>query len=276
MFNILSFDVEEWFDSHFVPIKDNTPLEKRVDIGVKKILKILKGKNIQSTFFILGRVAQDNPDLVKMIDSQGYEVATHGYSHKPLSCLPPEEFKKDLLLSIKILKDITGKDVLGYRAPGYSITKDTFWALDIIQDCGLKYDSSIYPVSLKVFTHGGLNTNTQVPFFIKKNLVEFPLPTLNILGLKIPVATTAYFRIFPYPITKYVVSRLNQRGIFATLNFHSWEFDAEQPRINLPFPQNIKHYYNLSLACNRLKQLTDDFRFIDCREALHVWNYRNL
>lgn len=268
MFNILSFDVEEWFHSHFVAIESSRLLKRRVDVAVRKIIEILQGKNIKCTFFILGMVAEENPDIVKMIDDENHEIATHGYSHKPLFKLSPRDFEKDLLLSIQILKSITGKDVLGYRAPGYSITKDTLWALDIIKDCGLKYDSSIYPVSLRLFTHGGISGYSQRQFFIKDGLIEFPLSTLNLLGLKFPVATTSYFRLFPYQITKWAIKRLNDRGIAAILNLHSWEFDEQQPKITLPFVQNIKHYYNLSETEGRFKKLLNDFTFISCKESL--------
>lgn len=268
MFNILSFDVEEWFHSHFLTREDGDLFKSRVDAGARRIIEILRENKIKCTFFVLGKIAEVNPDIVEMIDAENHEIATHGYSHRPLLMLTPEEFKKDLLLSMQILKGITGKDVLGYRAPGYSITRDTLWALDIIKDCGLRYDSSIYPVSLRLFTKGGISGYSQKQFFIEDRLVEFPLSTLNLLGLQFPVATTSYFRLFPYRITKWAIERLNDKNIAATLNFHTWEFDENQPRIKLPFFQGIKHYYNLSQTENRFKRLINEFNFISCKKWL--------
>lgn len=267
MMNVLSFDVEEWFDVYHSKIKGDYKA-KRVNIGIEKIVSLLRTENVKATFFILAKLAEENGEVVKIIEKAGHEIATHGYAHKLISSQNHKEFEKDLLLSIKILKNISGKEILGYRAQGYSLTKDTLWALDIIKDCGLKYDSSIYPVSLRLFTHGGIAGYPQGPFLIKGEFVEFPLPTLNLLGLKFPVATTAYFRFFPYWLTKYAITRLNNKNITPTLNFHSWEFDENHPKIKLPFPQNIKHYYNLAQTEERFKKLLGDFKFVTCQEAL--------
>lgn len=276
MVNILSFDVEEWFDSHFLAAGNTNLFKRRVDEGVRKIIEILQKNKIKCTFFILGRVAEDNPKLVKIIDDEGHEIASHGFSHKPIFQLTPEEFRKDLLLSIQILKSITSKEVLGFRSPGYSITKDSLWALDVLRDCGLKYDSSIYPVSLRLFTHGGISGNSQRQFYINDGLVEFPLATMNIFGLRLPVATTCYFRLFPYSITKGAIKKLNNRGLSATLNFHTWEFDEHQPRVKMPLAQSIKHYYNLSKTNERFEKLVNEFSFVSCKEGLERFlNSRN-
>jgi len=268
--NILTFDVEEWDETFNLNKDKNNPLhgQTRVAIGVKKILRLLKDKKVKATFFVLGKVAEINADMVRMIDEEGHEIATHGYGHMPIALLTPVEFKEDLLRSVKILKDITGKEVLGYRAPGYSITTETRWAIEIIKGCGLQYDSSIYPVSLRLFTRGGISGYPQKPFVIQTGLVEFPLATISVFGLKLPIATTTYFRLFPYFVTKWAINMLNKGRMTANINLHSWEFDPEQPKVKLPFPQNIKHYCNLSQTEGRLKRLIGDFKFISCKEAL--------
>lgn len=270
MRNIMTFDVEAWCDSFYLT-EGKADLKKygdRAGVGVAKILSLLKSKNLTATFFITGKLAEANPNLVKSIALAGHEVASHGYAHLPIYAQSPAELKKDLLLSIKILKEITGQAILGYRAPGYTVTKDTLWALDIIKECGLRYDSSIYPVSLRVFTRGGAAGFPQQPFYVKEQLAEFPLITANLFGARLPVATTSYFRIFPYGITKWAIKQLNQKGTVACLNFHSWEFDKHQPRVKLPFPQNFKHYINLSKTEERFKKLINDFDFTNCRESL--------
>ncbi|MBU0686419.1 MAG: polysaccharide deacetylase family protein [Candidatus Margulisbacteria bacterium] len=265
--NILSFDVEEWNSSFYLD-KDASVKESRVGLSINKILEILSSKDIKATFFVVGKLAEQNEDIVKMIDAAGHEVASHGYAHLPVTTLSPEEFRRDLKQSIAVLEKITNKKVLGYRAPGYTITRNNLWAIDIIRECGLRYDSSIYPVSLRVFTSGGAAGFQQGEFMISKDLKEFPLITADVLGVKLPVATTSYFRIFPYLVTKWAIKRLNQQGMRTCLNFHSWEFDPEHPKVKLPFPQNVKHYFNLSKTEPRFKQLISDFDFISCREAI--------
>lgn len=267
--NIMTFDVEEWFDAQQRRAGSGKFCrESRVRIGVDKILSALYKGGVKATFFVLGSVAEKDPQVIKDISADGHEIATHGYTHRSISEQTPVEFENDLLRSIDALKGVTGKQVSGFRAPGYSITTRTLWALDIIEKAGLKYDSSIYPVSIRLFTKGGASGYQQHPFYIKKNLVEFPLVTLDVFGIKIPAATTAYFRIYPYSISGIAINRLNNIGIPATVNFHSWEFDEFHPRLPLPFPYNIKHYYNLEKIRDRFNRLITEFKFGGCMDQL--------
>lgn len=268
MVNILSFDVEEWFDNHSIAEDKKKSFQHRADVGVRRVLSILRASGVSATFFVLGRVAQENPNIIKLIDEDGHEIATHGYSHMPLSEMKPATFKNDLLHSINILKKIVNKEIIGFRAPGYSMTDDTLWALDILKECGLKYDSSIYPVSLRMFTRGGATGYPAGAFMIRPGLMEYPLATLNLLGVRFPAATTAYFRIFPYWVSRLAMNQSNSNNIGAVLNFHSWEFDEDHPRFKFPFPQNIKHYYNLGKLCPRFEKLLSEFNFTNFRSML--------
>jgi peptidoglycan-N-acetylglucosamine deacetylase len=271
--NVLSFDIEYWNSTSYLR-EDDRPLGaagKRTKTGLCKILDILRKKNIKATFFVLGDVAADDPEVVRMIDSEGHEVSTHGCAHKIISEFAPEAFEKDLRLSIEILEGITGKKVRGYRAPGYSVTKDTVWALDIVKKCGLKYDSSVYPVSLRLFTRGGISGYPRKPFFVRTGLAEFPLPVMDLFGVKIPVATAAYFRIFPYAVNTGAIRAMNRKGIPAVVNLHDWEFDPEHPAMRLPAVARFKHYHNLYKTEERLDRLTDEFDFVGCGDALEVF-----
>jgi polysaccharide deacetylase family protein (PEP-CTERM system associated) len=267
MRNVLSFDVEEWHQSFFFKEGAEKP-ESRVEIGLRKVVDLLRPSGIKATFFVVGSVAEKKPEIVKLIRRSGHEVASHGYLHRPVSFMTKEEFREDLLKSINILNSITGKKVLGYRAPGYTITKDNLWALDIVKECGLAYDSTIYPVSLRIFTKGGVAGFPLGMFELDNGLREFPLTTLQVLGFDLPVATTSYFRILPYWMAKLAIRKLNNKGSVSTVNYHSWEFDPAQPRIKLPFPQNFKHYYNLARTEERFKRLITDFQFTSCAEML--------
>lgn len=271
--NILTFDIERWHSTSYRR-EGVSPLrgaEKRTKTGLTKILDILWKKDIKATFFVLGSVAEEDAEIVRMIDSEGHETATHGYAHKLVSERTPEDLEKDLRLSVKVLEGITGEKILGYRAPGYSVTKDTVWALDIIKKCGLKYDSSIYPVSLRLFTRGGVSGYPRKPFFVREGLAEFPLPVMDLCGVKIPVATAAYFRIFPYAVNAGAIRKMNEKGIPAVVNLHNWEFDPDHPRMRLPAVARFKHYYNLDKTEERLDRLTDEFSFVSCAEALDVF-----
>jgi len=267
--NILSFDLEEWGDPSILGVDTGLgAVESKLGHEVNVILDLLASHNIKATFFVVGKIAEKYKQLLKTIDKQGHEIASHGYAHVPIGTQTPEQFKKDLQLSIKILQDIIGKKVCGYRAPGYSITRDTWWALKIIKECGLRYDSSVYPVSVKIFTRGGVANCSDEPFCVDDQLLEFPLATLKVFGLKVPVATTAYFRILPYFISRWAIRHLNRSGKMVTLNFHTWEFGKDQPKLKLPFPQNLKTYYNLSKMIDRFKLLIHDFEFVNFKEVM--------
>src|SRR3989338_1382706 len=182
MINALSFDIEEWFCvSNFAPYirrEDWPNLESRVHNQTGLILRILNKYKTKATFFILGWVAQKYPELVKMIYQQGHEIATHGFSHKFLCQMSPDEFRQDLKKSIDILKDITGAKIIGHRACSFSLTPNTLWALDIMLDLGLEYDSSFYRV-------GSFKKFPRRPFRIRQiqqnYIVEFPLTTMRFL-----------------------------------------------------------------------------------------------
>lgn len=269
MDNVLTFDLEDWNDSFYA--KRGAVRNHRLSIGLNVIREELNDKNIKATFFVVGALAEKFPEVIRMLLEEGHEIASHGYLHLPVDSMSPEEFEEDLLKSIKIIKLISGKEPIGYRAPGYTITNKTLWALDIISKVGLKYDSSIYPVSLKLFTKGGASDYPLRPFIIRRGLFELPLITMNVLGQRLPVATTSYFRIFPFWITQWAIRQYNLRQIPATLNYHTWEFDQDQPIIKLPFPHNIKHYYNLNKTRIRLRRLLQKYKFITCQQALNMY-----
>ncbi|NQT46463.1 MAG: DUF3473 domain-containing protein [Candidatus Omnitrophica bacterium] len=270
MINVLTFDTEEWFQSHELGIEPRNwqHLECRVCESVKRILAILNERGIKATFFVVGWIAQRYPELVREIVNAGHEVGSHGYAHEIVYEQTPEDFEEDLKKSLNILKDITGKDVIGYRAPYYSITKDSLWALDILQRYGLKYDSSIYPISLRMFTKGGIKGYISKPCIIKEGLFEFPMPVTELCNFKLPVATGIYFRLFPYRFTRWAIEKANKRGLFVTVNLHPWEFDPLQPRVKMSLPYSIKRYTNLHKTEQRFRRLLDDFDFTSCKHKL--------
>lgn len=266
----LSFDVEDWFTvrnmrSH-IEEQNWDSLDQRIDIGMDFILDELKKRNINATFFILGWTAKRFPDLVRRIASDGHEVATHGNNHTPIDLMDKYTFKKDLEESIKILNDITGQEVTGFRAPSFSITKKTLWAVDVIAGAGLSYDSSIYPTRHPDYGINDFEEKIQK----LKNIVEVPMSTVTLFGNNVPISGGGYFRLFPYWLTKFFLKRATKQRSHIVMYFHPWEFDGNQPRVNLPFLKKFRHYVGLKKNNAKFIKLLNDFSFTRIDKLIHT------
>ncbi len=225
---------------------------------------------MRATFFVLGAVAEKHPGLVGEIAAAGHEVGTHGYSHTLIYRLSRDAFREELRRSIGLVEDVTGTAVLGHRAPFFSITKESLWALDILAECGIRYDSSIFPV---VNYRYGIPDAPRWPYEIPlrdTTLLEFPVTTYRLLGRNVPVAGGAYFRIYPYLLTRHAFRSINRQGRPAVFYLHPWEIDPEHPRIPLPRRIALTHYFNLGSTQRRLRRLLADFTFAPMREVLGV------
>lgn len=270
--NILQIDVEDWYCE--LDIEDWKFHEDRVVAATGTVLDILKEANTFATFFVLGYVAEHYPELVMRIKDEGHEVATHGYAHKLISRQKPRQFEEDLLKSIKILEKITGSQrrILGYRAPWFSITEETSWAIDILKQTGLRYDSSIFPVKTNLY---GVPQASLFPYRISSSniksddpntdFLEIPLSVYRVPGgsHKIPIAGGFYLRFFPYPFIKYALRKINKQNQAAVCYLHPWDLDPEQPKI----PSiSWHHYWRLSSTENKFRQLLRDFKFTSVRE----------
>ena len=200
MNNALSFDIEDWFQVENLKTAISRDqwdeIELRVEGNTRKILALLREANARATFFILGWVAERCPELVRDIDRDGHEVASHGYGHGLVYEMTPDMFREDLLRSKNILEGIVNKPVTGYRAPSFSITPQNLWALDILKEMGFEFDSSVFPVSLHDrYGFSGCSTR---PFVWPNGLVEIPLSVYRVGRLSLPAAGGGYFRLFPY------------------------------------------------------------------------------
>jgi len=271
--NALTIDVEEWFQvanlQKKISYEDWNRCESRVLVNIERILELLFNHNVRATFFILGWIAEKRPEVVQMIHDAGHEIATHGYSHRSVTELTPEEFKTELEKSIEILEKISGQKVMGFRAPNYSIVPETIWACQILTDLGIKYDSSIFPVKHDRY---GFLCAPRFPFFIDLKehgeLIEFPLSTIRMFGNNIPVAGGAYLRLYPYWFIRMAIKRLNNTGKPAIVYLHPWEIDVDQPRVKLSFISKFRHYGNLMMMQTKLTRLLNDFEFAPVREIL--------
>jgi polysaccharide deacetylase family protein (PEP-CTERM system associated) len=220
---------------------------------------------------VLGYVTAKHPILVKEISSLGHEIATHGYSHRLIYRQTPQEFREDLQRSIKIIEDVTQQKVLGYRAPYWTITKESYWALDILQEEGIKYDSSVYPIKTYLY---GIPDAPVYPHIIKENngnkLIEFPPSTVTVCGLKVPIGGGFYMRALPSWLIRWGIKRINKEGQPAIVYIHPPEFDSLKPVVRLPFKERILHYYNLGVIEEKLKLLLSEFKFDSIKGLLHL------
>ena len=257
--NILTIDLEDWFHSYnfsrFIRFEGWDNQECRIVNNTKKILNILDSHNTKATFFVLGWVADKFPSLVREIKEKDHEIACHGYSHKPIFLMNPEEFSKDLDKSVKAIKKASGVKPIGYRAPSFSIVKKTLWALNILKEKGFKYDSSMMPVSKH--PDYGIKGIPRKPFKIK-GLLEIPMTTTY--GLPIG---GGYFRIYPYLLTKHLIKKKN-----TIFYIHPWEFDPKMPRHKLTFTKRFRHYTGLNRTEKKFNKLLRDFRFCRINDIL--------
>ena len=272
----LSFDVEEHFQvSAFwseARRQQWDKYESRVENNTRKLVELLAKHDTKATFFVLGWVAERYPGLVKMLAGQGHEIASHGYGHELITGQTPGMFRDDVRRAKGILEDICGKRVYGYRAPSFSITKDTKWAIPVLTEEGYLYDSSIFPV---LHDRYGMPDATPTIHLLHGEagcIWEVPPSTANIFGIRLPVAGGGYFRLFPYPILRQLLKRIERAGHPLVMYLHPWELDPDQPKMQGSSLSMFRHYINLHKTEDRLRSLLEDFCFTSIREALEPVN----
>lgn len=270
MLNALTIDVEDYYQvsnfEHIVKKDDWDGYESRVAGNTRKILDILDEANARATFFVLGWTAEKFPELVKEIDKRGHEVASHGYWHKLIYRMSKNEFKEDLDKSIKVLEHSIGKKVLGFRAASCSITKDSLWAFDVLEERGIEYDSSVFPIHHD--RYGIPGADRFVHKMSNNNLTEFPFSTVKVLGHNLPVAGGGYFRLYPYWFTKWAIKKINSEGHPAMVYIHPWEIDPGQPRIKSNTLSDFRHYVNIGYNENKIRKLLKDFKFTKIEDLI--------
>ena len=276
MKNVLTIDVEEWFQvealSESIEQKNWESFKGRLFPTLLKILSLLKERKVKATFFVLGWVAERFPDLILMIKQDEHEIASHGYAHQLVYQQNKNSFEEDVRKSKQILEGITGEEVIGYRAPSFSIVPECFWAFDVLTKLGFRYDSSIFPVKHLVY---GIPHAPRFPFTITldngKKIMEFPLSTVRILGFNFPVAGGGYLRLFPFTYTSWAIRKLNKQGQRAIVYFHPWEIDPHQPKQKAKFSNRFRHYTNLGIMENRIERLLNDFEFSSIKD---IWEMK--
>ena len=273
MDNLLTIDVEDYFQvenfKKVVKFSDWERHESRVAQNTEKMLEILTGTDAKATFFVLGWVGERYPRLVEKIHQAGHEVACHGYAHQLIYTQSKEEFRADLKKSKIILEDIIKEPVLGYRAPTYSITKESIWALDILMEEGFKYDSSVFPARR---AKGGLPEAECYPHRVYNHqdyIWEFPISIVRILKHNFPFSGGGYFRLLPYGLVKSSIQSVNREGYPAIIYIHPWELDPKQPKVKADYISRFKHYVNIDKTEQKLTRVLDDFSFRPIRYFLN-------
>lgn len=265
--NALTIDFEDWYQGLEIPYTEWDGFEDRIVSAGRRLLDLFAAANVRATFFVLGYVAERHPRLVREIAEAGHEIGTHGYSHAFIYEQTPQLFREELGRSIKLLEDSTGQSIHGHRAPFFSITQDSLWALDVMGELGITYDSSIFPVLNYRY---GIADAPRWPYQVQSDVMEFPISTLRMFGRNLPIAGGAYFRIYPYQFSKRGLQSINRQGKPFVFYLHPWEIDPEHPRIPLPKRVALTHYFNLSATERRLKRLLNDFAFAPMKEVLYV------
>jgi polysaccharide deacetylase family protein (PEP-CTERM system associated) len=264
--NAMSIDVEDYFHvsvfDGIVPRAEWESMESRVVRNTERLLDIFDEFEVRSTFFVLGWVGERHAHLVRAIAQRRHEVASHGYAHRLAYDQTRAAFRDDVRRAKSILEDACGRPVVGFRAPSYSITPRSLWALDVLIEEGYQYDSSIFPIRHDRY---GIPVSDRRPYRIDRSagsLVEVPGSTTRVGPLNLPVAGGGYFRILPYWWTRWGIARVNRlERRPAVFYLHPWEIDPGQPRLKTGRLGRFRHYRNLESAEERLRRLLADFRF---------------
>jgi polysaccharide deacetylase family protein (PEP-CTERM system associated) len=264
--NAMTCDVEDYFQvSAFAPHIDRASWptrECRVEANIERILALMADGDVKATFFTLGWIAERYPEMVKRIAAGGHEIASHGYGHLRASDQNLAEFTQDISSSKKLLEDLTGQQVRGYRAPSFSIGSANLWALDALLDAGYQYSSSIYPVA---HDHYGMPDAPRFAFYPNgaDGLLEIPITTVKLGQRNLPAGGGGYFRLLPYALSRWMMRKVNaEENEAAIFYFHPWELDPGQPRPDgVDLKSRFRHYVNLGRTESRIKALTRDFKW---------------
>jgi polysaccharide deacetylase family protein (PEP-CTERM system associated) len=265
--NVMSVDVEDYFhptevQAHLGPSSWDS-LPSRVESATMRTLDLLEEHKTSSTFFVLGWVAERYPHLIRSIAAAGHEIGCHSYAHQLVYDLTPAEFRKDTLRAVEVIEAACGVRPRAYRAPSYSITKRSLWALEILADCGFTHDSSIYPIAHDRYGIPGFERHTQILHTPAGPICEMPVATASLGSGRIaPVGGGAYLRLLPYRYTAAGIRRVNEReGMPACIYLHPWELDPEQPRLARSSISRFRTYAGLRSMAGKLSRLLSEFSF---------------
>lgn len=276
--NILTFDLEEWH--HILDLPDcpgftcDGPISASTEKSLAKFLDMLGHLNITCTFFILGMIARNNPEIVLRIRNAGHEIASHGFNHELITSISHIRFKEDIKLAKDTIEQITGERIEGYRGPGFSITPHNLWALDEIAEAGYVYDATIYPGK---HGHGGIPGLPVSPFVLKTPrgamLEEYPVTVADLVFFKTAFAGGGYFRLFPYWLVSNLYRKMNGKNVPVNSYFHARDFDPDVPRVPMPLHRRFKCYVNLKSTYKKLHMVLQNHHSCSIRDWRKEGNF---
>ena len=274
--NVMTVDVGDYFHvsafENTIAKNDWDKMPLRVEHNTHRLLELFEKHNTKSTFFVLGWVARRCPELIKAIVEQGHELASHGFAHQRAIGMTPEQFKADVVQSKHILEDISGKEILGYRAPSFSVNDSNTWIYDVLIELGFKYSSSTYPIEHDLYgvpnwprfayrREGLVNSG--------ESIIEIPVPTLRKNNVNTGIGGGGYFRLYPYWLSKRRIDKFHQQEQQPySFYFHPWEIDPNQPRVKAaPLKSKFRHYINLSAMEGKLERLLQDYQWATMKDV---------
>lgn len=264
--HVFSVDLEEYFQvlafERAVPRSAWDGMPSRVERSLDQLLELLARHGAIGTFFTVGWLAERKPGLVRRIAEQGHEIASHSWWHRRVTDLTPEELREDVRRCRALLEDVSGRRVLGFRAPSFSIVPGAEWAFDVLLEEGYRYDSSIFPIRRPGYGYPGAPAE---PYYLRRpagTLLELPLATTVIAGVRVPAAGGGYFRQLPYALTERAFREHGARGKAGMFYIHPWEIDDGQPRLPVSLFTRWRHYTGISRTLPRLERLLARFRFV--------------
>ncbi|WP_051621031.1 polysaccharide deacetylase family protein [Paenibacillus sp. UNC451MF] len=268
--NMLTFDIEEWFHANYDNMTPDTSKGSNFRAHMDGLLQLCSDAGCKATFFVLGCIGENYPDIVKAIAKEGHDVASHGYGHELAYKQTYDEFKADVKKSVDILEHLTGTPVLGYRAPSWSIIERNLHYLEALEELGMKYDASIFPVKTFLYGIPAAPTVIHKPKVNGRELgiYEVPMSVMKVSGKNVGYSGGFYFRFFPKFVIKSAIRSANRQGKSSIVYLHPREIDAKEHKLDLPLKEHFIHYYNVSGTHAKLEDIVKSFRFTSISEHL--------
>jgi len=274
LLNILTVDLEEWYHPEYVKNKTLPYKEERIQHSLKITLDLLNRRNLKATFFVVGELVEKHPEIIESIKENNHEIAFHGYHHEPLWNLDADTLRAE----IEKFNSLIGEKCAGFRAPSFSLSNKTKWALKVLEESGAQYDSSLFPAKTPLY---GVWDAPTIPYkpshenVTEKDenakLWEFPLLVYKLRGIKVPVAGGFYLRFFPVNLIAKAIKKLNQRGLPAVIFFHNWELDPDTPRLKLGLYRYFVTYHKLKETPKKLERLLSRFQFASVKKYMESY-----
>jgi polysaccharide deacetylase family protein (PEP-CTERM system associated) len=259
-----SVDVEDWYNGFFDKPDDIDRFPSRIGVGIEKILRLLSDFDSKATFFFLGCLARRDPKLVRSVAREGHEIGIHGDYHNPIWNLDAKEFREQIRRARRVVEDISGQAVDGFRAPFFSVDQHSLWALDVLEEENFRYDSSIFPIWNPRY---GFPSAPRFPFIALRNgrLIEVPISTLSIGPITFPFSGGFYLRTVPFGLARAGFRHMKNRGAAGVLYMHPWELDPGQPVLDTGLVARLRHRIGLHRFHDRIKALLSEFKFYAIR-----------